>query len=152
MRNSLKAFPKALSGPVFRVDLPPRLLSGPLRQQSNVAMLRTIFPRRMFRIMSECSRKSSFSTRGALAGPRLAEMDVQNGEKNIMQAMLARSDIRCRRDVSLACVLRMVRRSTTHAGSDTGRDQGWKEIQDGGEGTCLSGPRICFISNLSMGA
>jgi hypothetical protein len=35
------------------VDLLPRMLSGPLRQQSNGAMLRTIFPRNMFRIMGE---------------------------------------------------------------------------------------------------
>ena len=55
--DSLAEFPQGLpEGPFragVRVDLLPRMLSGPLRQQSNGAMLRTIFPRNMFRIMGE---------------------------------------------------------------------------------------------------
>ena len=66
---SLAKFPQGFpEGPFragVRVDLPPRLLSGPLRQQSNGDTLRTIFPRNMFRIMGERFRIFESSTESA---------------------------------------------------------------------------------------
>ena len=72
--DSLAKFPQGFPEGPFRsgvgVDLLPRMLSGPLRQQSNGDMLRTIFPRNMFRIMEEILRRpvmgslSQFRDRG----------------------------------------------------------------------------------------